>query len=105
LLLTTASLFSTRLKRLAQRFHPQKDANRPNPDETFISEKTMKLGGKTVELTSIAELRAGRSHTSSSWRIHSALLPASALVAPGGSKAIRKAQKWKCEPRTVTTGK
>jgi glyoxylase-like metal-dependent hydrolase (beta-lactamase superfamily II) len=29
----------------------QKDANRPIPDETFVSEKTMKLGGKTVELT------------------------------------------------------
>jgi len=29
----------------------QKDPNRPVPDETFVSEKTIKLGGKTVELT------------------------------------------------------
>jgi glyoxylase-like metal-dependent hydrolase (beta-lactamase superfamily II) len=29
----------------------QKDPNHPIPDETFVSQKTMKLGGKTVELT------------------------------------------------------
>jgi hypothetical protein len=29
----------------------QQGPNRPIPDETFVSEKTMKLGGKTIELT------------------------------------------------------